>query len=118
VPPGLPDFYSRGRYLRPGNVTLTGRAWSGAGTITRVEVSTDDGATWADAELDAAVADHVWQGWRFAWTATEGDHVLVCRATDSAGDTQPDDHRWNLGGYAVNTVHRVPVMVTAHPPGA
>jgi sulfane dehydrogenase subunit SoxC len=117
VPPGIPDFFTRARYLPPGHVTLTGRAWSGAGTIDRVEVSTDDGATWADAELDTAVADHAWQGWRFGWTADEGDHVVVCRATDSAGDTQPDEHRWNLGGYAVNTVHRVPVTVTAHPGG-
>lgn len=117
LPPGIPDFFTRGRYVRPGAVTLAGRAWSGAGTIDRVEVSTDDGATWAEAELDTAVVDHAWQGWRFAWTADEGDHVLVCRATDSAGDTQPDEHRWNLGGYAVNTVQRVPVTVTAAPPG-
>ena len=118
VPPGIPDFFTRARYLRPGDVTLTGRAWSGAGTIARVEVSTDDGATWADATLDAAAVDHAWQGWRFDWNATEGEHGLVCRATDSAGATQPDEHRWNLGGYAVNTVHRVPVTVTAQPPGS
>jgi sulfane dehydrogenase subunit SoxC len=117
VPPGIPDFYTRARYVAPGEVTLTGRAWSGAGTIARVEVSTDDGASWSDAELDEAVGDHAWQGWRFVWNATAGGHVLACRATDNAGETQPDEHRWNLGGYAVNTVHRVPVTVTAHPPG-
>jgi sulfane dehydrogenase subunit SoxC len=117
VPPGIPDFFTRARYVAPGEVMLTGRAWSGAGTIARVEVSTDDGASWNDAELDAAVSDHAWQEWRFAWDATQGQHVLACRATDSAGETQPDEHHWNLGGYAVNTVHRVPVTVTAHPPG-
>ena len=116
APPGVPDFFTRRRHLRPGDVTLTGRAWSGAGTVTRVEVSTDGGATWTDAELEPPTVDFAWQRWRAPWRAEAGDHELLCRATDSAGDTQPLEHRWNLGGYAVNTVHRVPVTVTAEPP--
>lgn len=118
VPPGMPDFFSRARYLRPGTVTLTGRAWSGHGTVTRVEVSTDAGATWADADLDEADVAYAWQGWRHAWAAEAGTHELLARATDSTGATQPLDHEWNLGGYAVSAVQRVAVTVTDHPPGA
>jgi hypothetical protein len=35
------------------------------------------------------------------------------RATDEAGDTQPSGSEavWNLGGYGVNAVQRVPVRV-------
>lgn len=118
VPPGVPDFFSRARYLRPGTITLTGRAWSGHGTVTRVQVSTDGGATWVDAELDDATVPYAWQGWRTEWDAPEGTHQLLSRATDSSGATQPIDHEWNLGGYAVNSVHRVDVTVTKEPPGA
>jgi sulfane dehydrogenase subunit SoxC len=118
APPGVPDFFTRRRHLRPGDVVLTGRAWSGAGTVTRVEVTTDGGATWSDAELDPPTVDFAWQGWRASWHAQLGDHELACRATDSAGETQPLDHRWNLGGYADNAVHRVPVTVTVAPPTA
>ena len=40
-----------------------------------------------------------------------GDYELCCRATDSAGNAQPLEAPWNLGGYANNEVHRVPVVV-------
>lgn len=118
VPPGIPDFFTRQRYVQPGPVLLEGRAWSGSGDIDRVEISVDDGEQWVAAELEKPMGRYAWQGWRLRWQAVPGTHVLVCRATDTAGNSQPLDHRWNLGGYAVNTVHRVPVVVTEHPPDA
>ena len=53
VPPGVPEFMSRERYLDAGPVELSGRAWSGHGAIERVEVSTDGGSSFADADLGA-----------------------------------------------------------------
>ena len=111
APPGVPDFMTRRRFVEAGPVALTGRAWSGFGPIERVEVSVD-GATWGDAALDPPGDPAAWRGWRFAWDATPGEHVLRCRCTDATGRTQPDDPPWNLGGYANNAVHRVPVTVT------
>ena len=52
IPPGWPDFMSRSRFLRPGQLMLEGRAWSGWGAVTVVEVSVDGGPTWDEAELD------------------------------------------------------------------
>src|SRR3712207_1412447 len=52
TPPGVPDFMTRRRFLPAGEVTLSGRAWSGYGPIERVEVSVDGGASWAPAGLD------------------------------------------------------------------
>ena len=112
TPPGIPDFFTRQRYLPAGPVTLEGRAWSGYGAVSRVEVSVDGGEHWSFAELDDPVTKHAWQAWRWRWDATPGTHELVCRAGDTAGYRQPLDHRWNLGGYAVNTVQRMTVMVT------
>ena len=43
--------------------------------------------------------------------AAPGRHVLCARARDAAGNMQPDDPAWNVGGYANNAVQRVPVVV-------
>ncbi|MFE9767683.1 sulfite oxidase [Streptomyces sp. NPDC005808] len=111
VPPGFPDFMSRARVVRPGPVALEGRAWSGRAPVARVEVSTDDGHSWHEADLDP-VHKHrwAWRTWRFDWTAAPGSHVLGARATDAKGYTQPLDQPWNLGGFANNLVQRVPVL--------
>ena len=44
-------------------------------------------------------------------TRRPGAHELCCRATDGAGNAQPLEPAWNLGGYANNEVQRVPVIV-------
>jgi hypothetical protein len=38
--------------------------------------------------------------------------VLCSRTRDEAGNEQPLEPAWNLGGYANNSVQRVPVTVT------
>jgi DMSO/TMAO reductase YedYZ molybdopterin-dependent catalytic subunit len=111
VPPGIPDFLTRRRLVRAGACEIRGRAWSGTAAITGVEVSTDGAATWHPAELDAATGPFAWTGWRWTWQAEPGEYELCCRATDADGQTQPLQHQWNLGGYAVNTVHRIAVTV-------
>jgi sulfane dehydrogenase subunit SoxC len=111
VPPGIPDFFTRQRLVDAGPCRLQGRAWSGWGQITRVEVSIDDGETWADARLDPPLGERAWRGWQFTWNAEPGTHVVSSRATDSAGNTQPTDSRWNLKGYANNEVDRIAVTV-------
>jgi DMSO/TMAO reductase YedYZ molybdopterin-dependent catalytic subunit len=112
VPPGIPEFATRARHLEPGPTTVRGRAWSGRGTIARVEVSVDGGATWADARLGSQPSRWSWVGWEWDWDANEpGDYEVCCRATDSDGNEQPLDAPWNLGGYANNEVQRVSVTV-------
>ncbi|MBW3661715.1 MAG: sulfite oxidase, partial [Actinobacteria bacterium] len=112
IPPGMPDFFSRRRMVDRGEVELRGRAWSGVAPIDAVEVSTDDGRSWRSAELSPPDDPGAWTGFRFVWeAAAAGDTVLMCRATDAAGNRQPDEPDWNLGGYAVNAAHRVEVTV-------
>jgi DMSO/TMAO reductase YedYZ molybdopterin-dependent catalytic subunit len=109
VPPGVPDFPSRERTLTAGPCLVEGRAWSGQAPIESVELGVD--GTWLQAELDPAAGRWAWRGWRAEWDATPGEHVLSCRARDEAGNTQPDEADWNVGGYANNGVQRVPVRV-------
>jgi DMSO/TMAO reductase YedYZ molybdopterin-dependent catalytic subunit len=111
VPPGVPDFMTRTRHVERGPTTLTGRAWSGHGSIERVEVSTDNGASFDAAVLDPALGPNAWRGWSFSWDAEPGEHVLSSRATDSSGNTQPLEPPWNLKGYANNAVEKITVQV-------
>jgi DMSO/TMAO reductase YedYZ molybdopterin-dependent catalytic subunit len=113
VPPGIPEFMTRERTAEAGTVTVEGRAWSGHAPVAAVEVSSDDGATWQQARLDPPeLGPWAWRRWSYAWEAEPGRHVLACRASDEAGNAQPGEPRWNVGGYANNEVQRVVVTVT------
>jgi DMSO/TMAO reductase YedYZ molybdopterin-dependent catalytic subunit len=111
VPPGFPDFMSRVRFVRPGAVTLEGRAWSGWAPIERVEVSTDDGRSWTDADLSDAEGRWAWRRFSAPWEATPGEHVLRTRAHDAGGRSQPASSRWSRGGFANNTDQGLRVVV-------
>jgi len=112
VPPGIPDFLTRMRIVERGSVLLTGRAWSGRAPITRVEVSTDGGTSWAAAELAPADQPHAWQAWQYRWTpSTPGSFELLCRAADSTGAVQPLAQVWTARGMGNNMAQRVHVQV-------
>jgi sulfane dehydrogenase subunit SoxC len=112
VPPGIPEFLSRDRTVAAGEVLVEGRAWSGLAPVASVEVSADGGFSWAPAELEPAGEPWAWRGWSFRWDAQPGEHVLCSRARDEAGNEQPLEPPWNLGGYANNSLQTVRVTVT------
>jgi sulfane dehydrogenase subunit SoxC len=109
IPPGIPDFFSRRRFVEEGPVALAGRAWSGSGAVERVEVCVD--GRWSDATLGPEPGATAWRGWSFHWDATPGDHVVLCRATDAAGNVQPLDAPWNHQGMGNNEAQRLGVTV-------
>jgi len=67
MPPGFPDYLTRTRIVRRGVVDLMGRAWSGYARVARVDVSTDGGRSWGQAEVDEVADPHSWQLWRYRW---------------------------------------------------
>ncbi|MEU6121532.1 sulfite oxidase [Streptomyces sp. NPDC047123] len=106
----------------PWNVTLpahrrhrlTGRAWSAAGAITRVEVSTDGGGTWRRARLHDPSYRGTWTRWSVPWTPDRtGPAELLSRASDSSGRTQPETTVHNTQGYLFDAVVRHAVTVAA-----
>lgn len=112
VPPGVPVWYWRSRFVEKGPVEIIGRAWSGGGiAIAKVEFACD--GVWQEADLDPAVpgAPYAWRQWRTTWTAQPGEHVLSCRATDANGNVQPLEPDWDVGGFGNNAVQRVSVRV-------
>jgi sulfane dehydrogenase subunit SoxC len=109
VPPGIPDFMSRRRFVKPEPVRLQGRAWSGWGPVARVDVSVD--GVWREAALGEPPGPAAWAPWSFEWDARPGEYELCVRAVDVTGRGQPDEPPWNVGGYANNAVQRVAVTV-------
>jgi sulfane dehydrogenase subunit SoxC len=80
--------------LRPGPRIIAGFAWSGRGRITRVEVSTDRGASWRDASLVGAQHPKSVVRFTLPWRFEGAEAVLMSRATDDTGATQPTRTEW------------------------
>ena len=92
---------------------VRGHAWSGDRSVSKVEISTDFGSTWMDAELDVPINDGAWQNWRANVTFPKAGYYEVwARATDSDGTMQPFAIDWNPKGYLNNTMHRVGVRAS------
>src|SRR5438105_295641 len=89
---------------RTGFYEISGIAWSGAGRIRRVEISTDGGATWADAALIGEERPKSLVRFRLPWEWTGREAVLQSRATDEKGQVQPARKAW-LAQYSVNPYH-------------
>lgn len=76
--------------LERGSHAIRGLAWSGAGMITRVEVSVDGGQTWQDAHLEEPGEKWLWRRWSYLWEVNKaGSYKLMTRATDEEGRCQP-----------------------------
>ena len=68
---------------------ITGLAWSGRGRVARVEVTTDGGRTWGEAQLQAPILPKAHTRFRFPWVWNGSQAVLMSRAIDDAGNVQP-----------------------------
>lgn len=67
-------------------MTIAGIAFAGDRGISRVEVSTDDGTSWADAELEPTLSELSWTRWRFDWSLMRtGLHTIRAHAWDETG---------------------------------
>src|SRR3954452_4516726 len=94
-----------GAILSAGTHTVRGRAWSGTGPVTQVHVSFTGEGEWHAAQLEAPTEPYQWQEWSYEWQATAvGRHTLRARATDAAGNVQPEVPPWNRLGYGNNAI--------------
>jgi sulfane dehydrogenase subunit SoxC len=75
--------------LTPGWREIRGLAWSGRGTIARVDVSTDGGASWTPAKLDEPVVAKAHTRFRLPWRWEGRASLLMSRAVDETGAMQP-----------------------------
>lgn len=114
-----------------GQIEVVGVVWAGDDAIDTVEVSSDGGDTWNEAEfMRPDIGPYSWRLFRYMWSADSGDYTLVSRATDENGNTQParisapdadaanqasimnDEYPWNQKGYGNNAYEPHGVEVT------
>lgn len=99
--PTLGPLRPKSLIVAPGPPEVVGVAWSGH-PVTRVEVSADGGGSWRDAELGPAGDPAAWRVFRLPLRLAPGRHLLASRATDAAGEVQPERSEPNACGYGVN----------------
>lgn len=107
-----------GEWAAPGLVALQGVAWSNASPVTKVEVSADGGQTWSPASLTGKLTKYGFRKWTFAWRAGEGQYVLMSRATNEAGQSQPLEAEWNPNGYLYNATKPMSVTISKTQPAS
>jgi DMSO/TMAO reductase YedYZ molybdopterin-dependent catalytic subunit len=93
------------------SVRVHGAAWTSDGEITKVELSTDGGASWKETKLIDKPISSAWRRWEFQWQTPSqpGKQILIARATDSQGRTQPVERDADRGTYMIN--HPLPIEV-------
>lgn len=84
------DVPRRQQGLKAGESVIAGVAWQQTVGVSGVEVQIDEGA-WQPATLATAISDDTWVQWSMPWTATEGDHLIRCRAISKSGDVQTEE---------------------------
>ena len=97
-----------------GDYVVSGAAWSGESDITRIEVSTDGGESWTDACVTVPRSGYSWTRWEHDWSISDpGHYVLMSRATNDKGETQPMEfpNKWDGMGYGNNMVFAHDVQV-------
>jgi sulfite oxidase len=103
-----------GATVKGRTIRVHGAAWAGEADIVKVEISTDSGNAWEPAHLGTEKARYAWRLWSYERKAAKpGAYVLMSRATDNRGRTQPATPVWNPSGYLYNTIDRVTIHVEA-----
>ena len=90
---------------RQGFYKVTGIAWSGSGSIRRVEVSADGGRSWADALIESNQFEKALTRFSIPWEWNGGDAVLQSRATDDQGNVQPTRDAVIADQGTINSYH-------------
>jgi sulfane dehydrogenase subunit SoxC len=100
-PKSVITFPSGGQQL-PGRgfYEVSGLAWSGGGAIRKVEVSTDGGRRWKDAEIRGTAYRMAHTRFSYHWNWDGKETELLSRCTDELGQVQPSRAQvakfWNV----------------------
>jgi len=95
-------------------VALSGIAYAGDRGVEGVEVSTDGGGSWQEAELTYRGNRLSWSLWGYDWTPEEpGEYALIVRATDGTGELQTSEFRQARSGKGATGLHSVTARVEA-----
>ncbi len=89
-----------GKPVSAGTVQIHGVAFGGMHAVSKVDVSVDGGKTWIAARMVGPdLGRFAWRQFALAVRLPAGSHTLVSRATDAAGNVQPEPRMENAAGY-------------------
>ncbi len=89
-----------GKPVSAGTVQIHGVAFGGMHAVSKVDVSVDGGKTWIAARMVGPdLGRFAWRQFALAVRLPAGSHTLVSRATDAAGNVQPEQRMENAAGY-------------------
>jgi len=85
--------------LDDGRRRLAGHAYAGLRGVSAVEVSTDGGSSWSEAELSDPLpaaegegrAEDAWRQWRYSYDPPGSTHTAVVRMVDRDGNVQTSE---------------------------
>ena len=77
------------KLLKHGYYCITGLAWSGRGTVRKVEISVDGGRNWREARLEGSPQSKMLTRFNFDWVWQGESALLQSRVHDSTGYIQP-----------------------------
>ncbi|HLR13709.1 MAG TPA: sulfite oxidase, partial [Burkholderiaceae bacterium] len=99
--------------LKAGKVQIVGVAMGGMSNAKKIEVSTNGGKDWKEAEfVGLDLGKYAWRQFAFEADLDAGTHELACRVTNEDGDTQPEERRENNRGYLNNSWRDHAVEIT------
>ncbi|HVX59306.1 MAG TPA: sulfite oxidase [Pirellulales bacterium] len=92
---------------------IHGAAWSGRPEIAKVEISTDGGKSWSEAELAEKSMPFAWRFFEHRWNVPRraGRQTLMARATDDRGNVQPMERDQDRRNAMINHVQAIEVYV-------
>jgi len=93
-------------------IEIKGVAWDGGYGIERVEISTDGGKTWREAELGKDYGRYSWRQFTYRFKPTKrGTYTIMAKASNRIGQTQTFELIWNPAGYHHNVVQKINIKV-------
>ncbi|WP_028168881.1 Ig-like domain-containing protein, partial [Bradyrhizobium elkanii] len=101
---------TNGAKVKAGGPTIVkGIAFDGGTGIKDVSLSPDGGKTWQAAKLGKDLGKYSFREWQLSVRLPPGAHDLKVRATNQAGQTQPETATWNPPGYMRNVIETTSV---------
>ena len=93
-------------------IELKGIAFDSGVGIKAVDVSVDSGKTWQRAKLSESLGRFSFREWKLTVSFSKvGAKVLMVKATNKKGETQPVEATWNHGGYRRNLIETTPITI-------
>jgi DMSO/TMAO reductase YedYZ molybdopterin-dependent catalytic subunit len=89
--------------------SFRGIAFGGDDGVDQVELSSDGGKSWRPTALGKDYGKYSFRQWETKLALEKGNHALMIRCTNLAGDAQPSSPSWNTSGFMRNVIETVQV---------